>query len=261
VIVDCHTHVWPDAIAAKALGPAVPHIERHGDGTERSLLATMAAAAVDRAICLGVADGPGRVDAVNRFAGSLKTPLIGFGSAHPSCSPDALVESLEANGVRGVKLHPVFQRYRLDDPGLREILDTLQARFVVIAHVGEVGDKHGLGLSTPAMVSQITRDFPRLDFIACHFGGYLALEEGEDLVAGLPVFVDTSWPPSLAGLDPGRIRRFIGKHGAERVVFGSDWPVANPASEIAAIEQLGLTTSETEAVLGGNLQRLLQLEV
>jgi uncharacterized protein len=86
------------------------------------------------------------------------------------------------------------------------------------------------------------------------------LDEAEDTVVGTDVYLDTSWPPTLATLDPQRIRRLIERHGPDKVIFGSDWPMADPTAEIAAIRALGLSDDDTEAVLGGNLARLLGLE-
>jgi len=61
----------------------------------------------------------------------------------------------------------------------------------------------------------------------------------------------------MAELDPERVVAIIRRHGADRVVYGSDWPMADPAAEIAAVRALGLTDDDTAAILGGNLARLL----
>jgi hypothetical protein len=96
--------------------------------------------------------------------------------------------------------------------------------------------------------------------MACHFGGYKILDEAEEMLSGADVVLETSWPPSLATLRPERVRRLIRNHGADRVVFGSDWPMTSPAEEIRAIEALGLTDQETKAVLGGTLARVLDID-
>ncbi len=260
MVIDCHTHVWPDTIAARALGPAVPDLPRHGDGRVATLLESMTEAGVDRSVCLGVADGPTRVAGTNRFAASLDAGrLIGFGSIHPDCNPDELVGSLRAAGLKGVKIHPLFQHYSLDDPRLGAILEAIGDEFIAIVHFGPAGGtpvaEHSF--CSPDKVAYLVRQFPRLKLVACHFGGFRMLTEAEELVIGLSVYLDTAWPPSLATLDRERIRRLIQRHGPDRVVFGSDWPVASQAAEIAAVEALGLGATDTEAVLGGNMARLL----
>ncbi|MEA2445421.1 MAG: uncharacterized protein QOJ12_2713 [Thermoleophilales bacterium] len=261
MIVDSHIHVWPDKIVDRAIGVASTDLRRFGDGRISSAVAEMASAGIDRSISLGVADTPARIEGANRFAASLdKDHFIGFGSIHPGLSAEENVESLRRNGLLGAKVHPLFQGYALDDPGLWEILDAMQGEFAIIAHVGEGDTAESNARCTPAMMRDLIRRFPRLDVVACHFGGYHLLDEAEDAVIGLPVYVDTSWPPSLASLDAKRVRGLIERHGPDRVVFGSDWPMANPATEIAAIEALGLSDDDTAAVLGGNISRLLGLE-
>jgi hypothetical protein len=259
MIIDGHTHVYPDAVAKRAIGGAPGDLKRYGDGTVGSLTEVMAASGVDRSVCLGVANSPDGVDKANRFAGSLDPArFVGFGSVHPGLSPEDNVASLRAHGLRGAKVHAMFQNLRLDDPRLLATLDAMSGEFAVIIHVGAAGADPGERCS-PAMLADIVRQFPRLDVIACHFGGYRRFDEAVETVIGLPVHVDTSWPPSLATLAPERVRAVIEKHGPERVVFASDWPMADPAAEIEAIRALGLSDDDTEAVLGGNLARLLDL--
>jgi predicted TIM-barrel fold metal-dependent hydrolase len=261
MIVDGHVHVWPDKVAAGALAGAAEDFERYGDGTVASAIETMDRAGVDRCITLGVAPAPSYVDAVDDFAGSLDPRrFVGFGSIHAGLPPEENLAGLRRNGLRGAKVHPLYQGYPLDDPGLRETLDAMQGEFAVIIHVGEGDSPESNARCTPAMMRALVRDFPHLDVIACHFGGYRLLDQAEEMIVGLPVYIDTSWPPGVGQIDAPRLKSLIERHGPDRVVFASDWPMADPAREIATIEGLGLTDADTEAVLGGNLERLLRLE-
>jgi hypothetical protein len=262
VIIDGHVHVWPDKIAERALGQPKEGLARFGNGTVADAGRVLAAAGIDRGICLGVADRPERLEAANRFVGSLDPErFIGFGSIHPARSPEENVAILREHGLKGVKVHPLFQAYALDDPGLWSVFEALAGEFVAVVHVGE-GDTPEAGLRcTPRMIRDIARNFPKLDLVACHLGGYEVLDQAEELVVGLPgnVYLDTSWPPGIGSLDPDRVRRVIERHGPDRVVFATDWPMADPAAEVGAIRALGLTDADTDAVLGGNYARLLGL--
>jgi predicted TIM-barrel fold metal-dependent hydrolase len=261
MIVDGHFHVWPDAIAKRAIQGPAADLERFGDGTTASAIETLAAAGIDRAVCLGVGNTPKHVEPANAFMGSLDPDhFIGFGSIHPGLSPEENVAGLRKHGLRGVKIHPLFQGYALDDPSLWETLDAMQGEFAAIIHVGEGGDAAGNARCTPAMLRDLVLRFPRLDVVACHFGGYRQLDEASELVVGLPVYLDTSWPPSVGTLDPERLREIIHRHGADRIVYASDWPMADPRAEVEAIRALGLPDDETDAILGGNLAGLLGLE-
>jgi len=259
-ILDGHFHVWPDAIAAKALAQPAPDLVRHGDGTVAGALATMDAAGIDRAVVLGVANTAELVDRANAFVGGLdRARFIPFGTIHPDLPPQENLDSLRRHGAMGVKIHPLFQHYALDDPKLWDVFEALAGEFPVIIHVGAGGESVAGGSCTPAMLRQVAERFPTLDVIACHFGGYRMIEEAESEVVGLPVHLDTSWPPSVAVLGPDRVRALIERHGPERIVFSSDWPMADPAADIAFIRSLGLSDAETDAILGGNLARLLKL--
>lgn len=260
MVVDFHTHVWPDAIAERALSAASADVERQGDGKVSSLLAALAVAGVERAVCLGIANFAKYLDATNRFAASLPEPLIGFGAVHVERDVETNVRSLRENCLRGVKLNPPFQGFALDDPRLAEILDALQGEFVVLTHVGEGGNAGTSATCTPRMIREMTREFPRLDLVAAHFGGYRQIDEATREVIGLRVYIDTSWPPGIASIGLDRVRRLISQHGPERVLFGSDWPMGSPAREVAALESLGLADDDLAAILGGNARKLLRIE-
>jgi predicted TIM-barrel fold metal-dependent hydrolase len=259
LIIDAHNHVWPDRVAGKALAGAVPDMALFGDGTTAGLATAQDEAGIDRSVCLAIANSPERVEAANQYIGSIdRSRFIPFGTVHPDLSPDENLAGLRKHGVHGVKLHPVFQRYQLDDRRLLDVLAGLEGELPVIIHVGEGGGSDGTAC-TPAMLKALALALPGLSIIACHFGGYHRLAEASEHVLGLPVYLDTSWPPSLATLDPATVREIIRRHGVERVVFSSDWPTASPAAEVRSIRNLGLDEDETNAILGGNMARLLGL--
>jgi uncharacterized protein len=260
MIVDTHIHVWPDKIAKAALGNPKEDLKRFGDGTVASAEACMREAGIDRSVCLAVANEGKRVESANRFVGSLdRARFVPFGTVHPDLPVEENLASLRAHDIHGAKIHPLFQGYALDDKRLWEIFEAMSGEFAIIVHVGEGGSPEANARCTPAMLREVALNFPRLDIVACHFGGYRLLEEAEELVVGLPIHLDTSWPPSLGVNDPARIRRLIERHGPERVLFATDWPMADPAREVEVIEGLGLSDADTAAVLGGNAERLLKL--
>jgi predicted TIM-barrel fold metal-dependent hydrolase len=258
MIIDSHCHVWPDKVAPRALAGSIEGAERFGDGRVASLIETMDAAGIDRAVCLGIANQPERLESANRFVGSLdRERFIGFGTIHPGAPVEANVEGLRRNGLRGAKVHPYFQGYALDDPDLWRIFEAMEGEFAVIMHVGIAGEDPG-ERCTPAMAAAIADAFPGLALIACHFGGYWKLEDAEEVLIGKPnVYLDTSWPPRVEEIGAERIRSLIERHGEDRVLFASDWPMADPAAERATLEGLGLGAEATANLLGGNFLRLL----
>lgn len=257
-LCDAHIHVWPDKIAAKALAGRVDFMEAEFDGTVGGLTKTLDRAGISRCVVMGIADEARYLHRTNEFIGSLRSErLVPFGTIHPDLSPEENVESLRGNGIVGVKLHPLFQRFRLDDERLMVILDALGDEFPVIAHVGKGGLPETDQLATPAMLSAIIDQLPRLRLMATHFGGFHRLEEVEDHIIGRNVVLETSWPPSLRALPQERVVDLIRRHGVHRVVFGSDWPMSDPIECMKVIRDLGLEADEVDAVLGGNLERWL----
>jgi predicted TIM-barrel fold metal-dependent hydrolase len=183
-----------------------------------------------------------------------------MGTVHPDLSVDENMTSLKDNGIVGVKLHPLFQALSYADPRVHDILAALADEGMpVITHVGAGETPEANERGAPALVRQVIDSLPHLKLIACHYGGYHRLDEAEQYIVGSPVTLETSWPPTLAELEPERLVAIISRHGADRVVFGSDWPMADPAAEIAAVRALGLDPESEQAILGGNLARLLGL--
>lgn len=257
-VIDTHTHVWPDSIAPKALAHSIPDLPQVGDGKVSTLTSVLDGAGIDRAVCLGVAVVPEQVELANRFAASLDPArFIGFGSVHAALSPEENLASLRRHGLRGAKVHPLFQGYGLDHPGLLETLDAMQGEFAVTIHVGAGGSGDVNKGCTPQLLRRLVELFPRLAIIACHFGGYRMIEEAELAVIGLPVYVDTAWPPTVAAVGLKKLREVIERHGPERVLFASDWPMADPRKELDAIESLGLAADDLTGILGANFERLL----
>jgi uncharacterized protein len=259
MIIDSHVHVWPDHVAAVVVQSQPSGLRPMFDGTLAGVLRTLDECGIDRAMTLGVAAKASTVARTNEFIGSVpRDRLHPFGTVHPELSVDENLRHLADNGIRGVKLHPLFQDLSFADPRVADIVGALADEgIVVIAHVGAGGEEASNERGAPRHLRALLDRFPTLQLIACHFGGFHRLDEAEQELVGSRAYLETSWPPTVAALDQDRIRAIIARHGTDRVVFGSDWPMANPAAEIAAIRALGLDAEAEAAILGDNLAHLL----
>ncbi len=259
MIIDAHAHVWPDEIAPRVLAGRPAGLDPIADGTVEGLRRTMDTAGIDMAMTLGIAHVAKNVQRTNEFIGSVdRTRFIPFGTVHPDLPVEENLASLRDNGIRGVKLHPLFQQLSLADPAVREILAALaEAGIIVITHVGAGGDDLANERGAPRHLRALLDAIPDLKVIACHYGGYHLLDEAEQLIVGSRAVLETSWPPRLSDLDPERMRRIVARHGADRMVYGSDWPMADPVAEIAAIRSWDLDPEDEAALLGGTLARIL----
>lgn len=259
MIIDAHSHVWPDRVAHRALSGNGTGFEHVGDGTLAGLRASMAVSGIDRSVILGVANNAAAVEKVARFSQSIQAPdTIPLGAIHPDLDPEQNASIVREHGLVGIKVHPLYQSLRLDDPRLVATLEALDDGMIVVIHVGTGGDGVPVDGCTPTLLRDLARAVPHLNIVACHFGGYHQFDEALDVICGSGILVDTSWPPSLAELDPRTVVDFIARHGADRVVFASDWPTADPAREIDAIRALGLPDDETAQILGLNMQAIVE---
>jgi predicted TIM-barrel fold metal-dependent hydrolase len=261
VIVDAHCHVWPDHIAAKVIAARPVGLDARHDGTLDGLRRTMDDAGIDYALTLGIANKAETVARTNEFIGTVdRRRFVPFGTVHPGLSDEDNLKHLLDNGIPGVKLHPLFQELSLGDPRVVDLMRALAgAGIVVITHAGAGADPAANERGAPHHLRALIDAVPELTLIACHYGGYHRLDEAEEQVVGSRAFLETSWPPTAGGLDRTRITAVIERHGADRVVYGSDWPMTDPATEIAAIRALRLSPSVEAKVLGGNLAQLLGL--
>jgi len=254
-IIDTHVHLYPDAIAAKASGSIASFYDMptRYDGSARALLDSCERAGVQKCVLCAVATAPAQVGSINKFLADEKERL-GFAALcalHPQMTEAQLAETLAfalAHGLAGAKLHPDCQRFRADDPQVFFLYEALAAaRLPLLLHAGD----SRFDFSSPARVANVARAFPDLTLIAAHLGGWSQWEDSARLLPELGnVLVDTS--SSLYGLAPARAREIIRAFGAQRVLFGTDFPMWDAADELRLLRGLGLTREEMELILWRN---------
>lgn len=259
MIIDCHTHVFPDKIAKRAMRAlhAAHGVTPVVLPTVAGLLAHMDESGVDRAVLCPVATKPSQAGPINTWLLGQQNPrLIPFGAIHPhQLDAAAELERLEAAGVYGLKLQPFFQSFTLDDPRTRDLFDLIGDRFVVLLHGGdEIIPLHTIQ-PTPARLAQLLTDFPRLRLIVAHAGGYKLWDEVEEQLVGRNVLFDLSYTFGIAPDE--QVRRIINCHGFERVLWGSDFPWQAESASLQGLRRLGLPEDQEEAILSGNFRREL----
>jgi predicted TIM-barrel fold metal-dependent hydrolase len=182
--------------------------------------------------------------------------VIPFGTYHPDCRNwQQEIQRLRASGIKGIKLHPEFQGIDLADPRLKDFFEEVQSDFVLMVHVGDRQTCH-TNLSTPQKLANILDEFHNLRVIAAHMGGYLFWEEVLQSLVGRDIFLDTS--STLPFIDPELFRRIVSKHGTDRILFGSDYPLRAPQQDLPLLDAIPwLNDDAKEAIKGWNCARLL----
>lgn len=268
MLIDFHTHAFPDAIAPRALGLLIERMEKRqgesilpfADGTAAGLRRLMDEENVDVSVLLPIATRPGNSQSVNRFAKSLESDKIWpFGSVHPMQEDwEAALEEVVAYGFPGIKLHPEFQDFFVDSPeSVRVLKKCAELKLMVVFHAGEdVGYEPPVHCS-PVRLRRAMEAAPGLTVVAAHMGGFRMWDDVARYLADTPCYIDTAYVqkemPGPACLS--LIRLF----GAERVLFASDSPWSRPRTESwAFLETLGLTDDEKDLISHKNALRLLK---
>ncbi len=263
--IDIHTHAFHPKIAQKVLAQLNTHygIVPQGTGLVEDLIKRLETGPLSMAVVLCAATSPAQVIPANNFARSLQKAhpgrVISFGALHPHC-PDweELLPALVKDGVRGIKLHPDFQSFFLDDPALWPILEHIGQDMLVMCHVGDTPPP-AKNPSCPYKLDALRRRFPKVRFIAAHMGGYLHWEHALKTFIGSPVYIDTS--SSLTFMDPNLRNEIFKRHPREFILFGSDYPLFDPNAEFRLLSRcLKLKDKELDDLMK-NSARALGLRV
>ncbi len=258
-IIDFHTHVYPEKVALKAAKSISDFYCLEGggmDGTVETLLKQGDKAGISEFVLLPVAIKPDHVRSINNFiCEELKknNRFYGFGTVHAEM--DDLCEEAEYiinSGLLGIKMHPDTQIFNIDDERLFPLYDMIKGKLPVIFHTG---DKR-YDYSHPARVRRVLDMFPDLEVIAAHFGGYSMQETAYEYLKDTNCFFDIS--SSLMFMEEGEAEKYIHAYGAERMLYGSDYPLWDPEKEVKSFLELKLSDEDFEKIAYKNALRILK---
>lgn len=263
-IVDAHCHIYPEKIAARAVAGTDRFYDTvaYGTGTTENLKESGKRAGTDKFIVQSVATTAKQVGSINEFiadevekSGGL---FIGLGTLYPD-SPDLVSDylHLKSLGLKGVKLHPDIQQFKLDDYRCLKIYEMCEADGLpVLLHTGD----NRYDYSNPNRLIPILKIYTSLKAVGAHFGGWSIWESASKELADIDnLFVDCS--SSLMYLDDKTAVEIIRRYGADRVLYGTDYPMWSPEKEIEHFMKLDLTDEERRVILCENAERLFNFTV
>lgn len=270
MIIDFHTHVFPEKIAAAT----IETLEKKADvkaatnGTVDGLLSSMQEAGVDCSVILPVVTSPRQFDKVNRYAydinrqyertdGKLPT-LISFGGIHPECEDyKTQLKLLKSMGMKGIKLHPDYQGVNFDDIRYMRIVEyASELNMVVLVHAGiDIGIPNPIRC-TPQMSAKVLQDTQASKLVLAHLGGWKMWDEVEEILVGRNVYFDTAFIQSYISKE--QFCRIVENHGAERILFATDSPWSGQYQMVKWIQESGLDTEAIEEIFYRNALNLLQ---
>ena len=279
-IIDSHCHVYPEKIAARAV-ESTDHFyntHAHGQGTVADLLTVGGAAGCDGYVIQSVASTPHHVESINRFIATAITEaesqghggkLTGLGTLHPD-HPDlrGAVAEIISHGLHGVKLHPDMQKFHIDDEHAYPIYELcVEYDLPILMHMGDPRFDY----SHPDRLYRVMRDFPTRTVVGAHMGGWANWDYACDRLSDFRnLYVDTSSSmatavkdygiePHVTSLTPAHTAALIRRWGAEKVLFGTDYPMWSQTDDLAVFFEMGLTDAENRMILSENAEKVFSI--
>lgn len=264
MLIDFHTHAFKPELASRA----IPNMQRiaemtpFGDGTLESLVDNLNSLDVDFAVVLNISVKPESARDVNDWANEVNghaKKVISFGSVHPDTkNVEDELERVAKMGLKGVKFHPDYQKFFVEEKRAFPIYDACQSLgLIALFHAGFDPISPNLFHASPKGLRTVIDNFPHLKIVAAHMGGIFQWDGVEEELLGKNIFLDGAMccdrmPLSVA-------ERFVSKHGAEHFLLGSDFPWHTTAMEKEFIESFPITSREKDMILGENAKNLLGL--
>ena len=281
MIVDFHTHIFPDKIAASTIETLSnkSHSTPFTDGTLNGLMNSMKNFGVDVSIILPVATKPAQVIKINDNAAQINEKfysqgIISFAAIHPDFETfRAELSRVKNLGFKGIKIHPVYQDTDLDDKKFLRIFDrAAELDLIVVTHAGlDIGFPNVIRC-TPKMSRHVVEEIGDFKFVLAHMGGWKCWDEVITELDGVNVYVDTAFsigfipaknnfytPAESKMLDIESFMKLYKVFGAEKILFGTDSPWDSQDKNIDFIKNLPIDDADKNKILGLNAAKLLSL--
>lgn len=267
MIVDFHTHTFPDAIAERTIAYLTEKggIKPYREGTLSSLIENMKKCGVDYSVALPVATLPKQEKSINRTSAENngKNHVFFAGGIHPDCEDvPGTLDYIKSSGLFGIKLHPDYQGVHFDDPRYINIMRQAAERgLYIITHAGcDIAFRDHVHC-TPDMVLNVLKELKGViedKLILAHLGGYDMPGEVLEKLVGAPVYMDTA---AVLRLYPEKCREIIIRHGADKILFATDSPWDSQKDYIDFIKSFDLGKEAEDKIFYKNAERILGLSL
>ena len=260
IIIDFHAHAFPDALAARAIS----QLEHGGgvkaflDGRVSSLLASMDGAGICTSVVCSIATKPEQFDPILKWSQAVASPrIVPLPSIHPKDSdPVGQAHRVVEAGLRGIKLHPYYQDFAIDDESLFPLYRALdKLGLFVVCHTGFDFAFPRDRRADPLRILRVLDRVPSLRFITTHMGAWDDWDEVEKHLLGKPITMDISLSIELLGQE--RARAMLSAHPADRILFGTDSPWSSQSESLRMVRSLELDKEREQRLLSKNAEALL----
>lgn len=270
MIIDAHIHIFPDQFCPGTVqlmakeNPEVP-MEYKTDGSADASSENLKQCGIDYGIMMPIVTKPKNQRNVNNFAAYVQnhfSNIISFGSVHPRSSDwETELNRILKLGLHGIKIHPDYQGFFLDDPIIFPVYESIEALGLpLMFHTGFDPHSPKIIHGTPKMVRKIAESFPKLTIVAAHMGAFAFYSIPIDYYDGLDnLYFDMAIAERT--IQPERLKEIIDHYGADRVMFGTDSPWSDGSVDLPYLDRVGLTASQKEKVLSGTAVDVYNLNI
>ncbi len=267
MIIDFHTHVFPDKIAGSTINALASNsgTKPNTDGTVNGMLEALNRAKADIAVTLPVMTKATQFDSISKFAIAINEQfknaekrLISFGGMHPDCeNVDEKLAYLKENGILGIKIHPDYQGTFIDDERYINIIKCAKKYdLIVVTHAGvDDGYKGHPVRCTVDRILNVIKEVDYSKFVLAHFGAHRLWEEVLDKLAGQNLYFDTAF--TFNDIDKDLFKKIVEKHGADKVLFATDCPWRDIKEDYEILSSYNLDKETFDKITYKNAIKLL----
>jgi predicted TIM-barrel fold metal-dependent hydrolase len=262
-IIDFHAHAFPDELAPRAMKKLMsesPGVKAFLDGTIKSLTESMERNDISKSVICCIATTPEQFTPIFNWCKKAQADnVIMLPSIHPADTKwKERISLIKEAGFKGIKMHPYYQNYFLDEERILPIYEELEQNdLMVTAHTGYDIAFPNDDRANCRRILRIAEMFPQLKFIATHLGAWQQWDDVEKMLAGKHIYMELSW--SLEYLPPERAKRIILAHPADCVLFGTDSPWTDQGKTLSLLKNLKLPKALEIKILRDNAMALLAL--
>jgi len=267
MIIDFHTHVFPDKIAGKTIDALASKSNNkpNTDGTVDGMIKALERANADIAVALPVLTKPTQFDSVTAFAISInerfkneKRKIISFGGMHPDCdNVEDKLTYLKENGIKGIKIHPDYQSTFIDDAKYVKILKCAkELDLIVVTHSGIDDGYIGEPVRcSPERVRSVIEKVDHKKFVLGHYGAHKQWQKTLKILSDLDVYFDTAF--TFNDIDEKLFKDILKKHGEDKVLFATDCPWREIKEDAEILRSFNLSKETEDKIFYKNALKLL----
>ena len=265
MVIDFHTHIFPDKIAARTIQALEEKagLTASTDGTLNGLISSMDNAKVDLSVVLPVVTKPSQFETVNTFAASVNEQyqgkLLSFGGIHPDTENyKKELDRIKELGLKGIKIHPDYQGVMIDDVRYMNIIEYADALgLIILTHAGiDIGLPDPVHCPPDKMRKVIDKLHPQ-KMVVAHYGGWKQWEEVYEYLAGENLYLDTAF--TFDYIEEDMFNKILEKHGTDKVLFATDCPWGYQKKDVESLLKLNLTGEVKEKIFYKNAKKLLEI--